>query len=918
MLRQIKSNAFYKLLFICICFSVVIIYSAGPALARDSKYTRQGSGPMYWMAYENPYSTNVAIPEDRWKNNVDWIAEEFLPYGYDMVSLDGWIEGATQTTPNGYVLKHNDKWQYTWKEWGDYVKGKGLKYGIYYNPLWVTPAAVNDSSKTVINHPNLKVRDIVNTETTTTDWNGVTLPGDRFVTDQGENSLYWVDVNKPGAEDYIKGYVQYFKDAGADFLRIDFLSWYQTGWDGGLNKKVGNAHWDEYETALRWIHEAAGEDLTVSLVMPYLQNHAEVELKYGDMVRIDEDVFNGGWDHVSGRSQTWQDAWSQWKNPFQGLTGFSDVGGRGQMILDADFIRMNRYGSASINDNERRSTISLYTLGGSPIAIADQYDTINNTGSNNERFYQNSEVIELNKLGLVAKPIYKNANPFYPGEGYEEGTSRDTERWVGQLPNGEWIVGLFNRSDQNAIKSIDFISELGLTGEAEVRDLWAHQDLGYMKNYSANIEPHDVKLLKVIPRNSRKYEAEAASWIGTNFNNNHAGYSGFGFVDKFEASSITNNAGPKIMFAVEAPEDGSYWFNFKYANGTGGESSTTVYVKDGYNKTITENTSIVLPATSSWSSWGNKHVELKLNKGLNLITIERAPSDTGAFNLDYIEFTPHWGNLVQNYGFETGDISGWTPWHPSGQTAAYGVDSNDVNSGKNKLFFYSSSAYKQSLHQTITGLDDGTYYVTAKVKRQGTRPTTARMEVTQHGGSDVYVNIPGTSEYQNVSAKVTVTNGKIDVGFYVDSPGGTSLQVDDVKVTRVSLQNANFQDDFRGWTRSDMALIKINNENNNAYANITSSSTFTSNLFRYESLQTGTYTLKAKVRRSGSFDTAGLYINKGGQKYKNILFPDHSNWTEVTIDNISLTQDEVVKIGVYAEGSPNAWLHIDKVWLEKN
>lgn len=918
MLGKLKTHFFYKLLLLCLCFSMATVYSVDSVFARESQYTRHGSGPMYWMAYENPYTTNTAIPEERWKNNVDWIAEKFLPYGYDMVSLDGWIEGATQTTPNGYVLKHNDKWQYTWKEWGDYVKGKGLKYGIYYNPLWVTPAAVNDSSKTVINHPHLKVRDIVNTETTTTDWNGVTLPGDRFVTDQGQNSLYWVDVNKPGAEDYVKGYVQYFKDAGASFLRIDFLSWYQTGWDGGLNKKVGNAHWEEYETALRWIHEAAGDDLTVSLVMPYLQNHAQVELKYGDMVRIDEDVFNGGWDHVSGRSQTWQDAWSQWKNPFQGLTGFSDVGGRGQMILDADFIRMNRYGSTAINDNERRSTISLYTLGGSPIAIADQYDTINDTGSNNERFYQNSEIIELNKLGLVAKPIYKNANPFYPGPGYEEGTSRDTERWAGQLPNGEWIVGLFNRSDQNAVKSIDFISELGLNGEAEVRDLWAHKDLGYMTSYSANIEPHDVKLLKVIPRNSRKYEAESASWIGTKFNNNHAGYSGFGFVDKFEASSGTNSARPKIVFAVEAPESGSYWFNFKYANATGGDSSATVHVKDGYNKTITDNTSVALPATSSWSSWANKNVELTLTKGLNLITIERTPSDTGAFNLDYIEFTPHWGNVARNYGFETGNITGWTEWHPSGQTAAYGVDFKDVYSGKSKLFFYSPSPYKQSLRQTITGLDDGTYYVTAKVKHQGTQPAAARMEVSQHGGSDVYVNVPNTSEYRDVSAAVNVTNGKLDVGFYVDSPGGTSLQVDDVKVTRVSLQNAGFQDDFRGWTRSDMALATIKYENSNAYADITSPSKFASDLFRYESLQTGTYTLKAKVRRSGSFDTAGLYIDIGGQKYKHILLPDHSNWTEVTIDQISLARDEVVKIGVYAEGNPNSWLHIDKVWVEKN
>ena len=124
-----------------------------------------------------------------------------------------------------------------------------------------------------------------------------------------------------------------------------------------------------------------------------LINHGQAELKYGDMIRIDQDVFEGDWMHVSGRRETWQPGWSQWANAFQGLTGFSDVGGRGQMILDADFLRMNTFGSSSVDDNERRTAISLYTLAGSEITIADQYDTINNSGSNNERFYQNSELI---------------------------------------------------------------------------------------------------------------------------------------------------------------------------------------------------------------------------------------------------------------------------------------------------------------------------------------------------------------------------------------------------------------------------------------------------------------------------------------------------------------------------------------------
>lgn len=35
-------------------------------------------------------------------------------------------------------------------------------------------------------------------------------------------ALYWLDTNQEGAEQYIKGYVKHFAEAGATFLRVDF------------------------------------------------------------------------------------------------------------------------------------------------------------------------------------------------------------------------------------------------------------------------------------------------------------------------------------------------------------------------------------------------------------------------------------------------------------------------------------------------------------------------------------------------------------------------------------------------------------------------------------------------------------------------------------------------------------------------
>ena len=218
--------------------------------ARDSKYTRRGAGPLYWMAYEQCYVTNVALAEDRYQKSVDWVAENFLRYGYNMVCTDGWIEGAQTVNSNGYILKYNSDWKHGFDYWIDYNRKKGLDTGIYYNPLWLTRKAFSDNMK--ISGSSQRTRDIV---------------GNKSFNDL----LYWVDVNKQGAEQWIKGYVRYFINLGFTFLRVDFLRDYEDYYGT-----------DSYVKALKWIKEEAGDEIMISLVMPNCFNHAVNELPYGD------------------------------------------------------------------------------------------------------------------------------------------------------------------------------------------------------------------------------------------------------------------------------------------------------------------------------------------------------------------------------------------------------------------------------------------------------------------------------------------------------------------------------------------------------------------------------------------------------------------------------------------------------------
>lgn len=320
--------------------------------ARDSESTRKGTGiyPLYWTAYEPCFTADAPLSETRWKANIDWVAENLLPYGYNMVTTDGWLGGSTQTTENGYLLKYNDNWEHDWSYWADYCASKGLEMGVYYNPLWIIDSVVNDPTKTVIG-TNIPICDIY--------------------------TAGFADNTKLGAKEYIQGYVNYFKNMGIRFLRVDFLCWYETGaGSGGAPSGVPAWGSDNYATVLQWISEAAGDDMEVSLVMPNSLNHAYNEAKYGDLMRVDTDTTNGDWTWLNYGSfgderQTWNYNFCQWANPFQGLTGFSDVSGRGNLTLDGDFLRIHNF-TGQYADNEKRTAISLFTMAGAPLAVADQ------------------------------------------------------------------------------------------------------------------------------------------------------------------------------------------------------------------------------------------------------------------------------------------------------------------------------------------------------------------------------------------------------------------------------------------------------------------------------------------------------------------------------------------------------------------
>ncbi len=562
-----------------------------------------GAGPLYWSTYGYNFPKNSAMPEQIWQANVDWVASTFRAFGYTMVCTDGWVDTTQRVNAHGYIRSLSDTWIHDWAWWAKYVAARGLKLGVYYNPLWATKSAVMDPSIKVVGRPDVNVGDIVN-------------PAD-FLNSDGD--LYWVDVTRDGAEEYVKGYVEYFHNLGAVFLRIDFLGFFEAGFDQG-DGTVGVAHGrDNYLKSLSWMRQAAG-DMQLSLVQANLFDHAAAESRFGDLIRIDNDVTFGQWYNLSEGPQGWQPTWSQWSSPFLGFTGFSDISGHGQVILDGDPIIISSFSS----DDERQTAINLFTMAGAAIAITDQYDTIGPYAS----FFQNPEVLAVHQAGLVGKPVYYNTHGFY----YDP-SSRDPERWIGQLPDGSWAVALFNREDGpgTASKSIDFAAVLGLTGPATVRDLWAHEDLGSMTSYQMTLAPHASVLLSVVPPGPAHFQAEVGAWAGSaRFENTFGGYEGMGYVTGLDTE------GSSVAVAISVPSAGSRPIRCHVANSTGSPSTLTVRALDPATGNLHGTATLHVPSTPAWTSWQTVSVTLTMAAGTNLVVCSIDTSDQGAVNLDYL------------------------------------------------------------------------------------------------------------------------------------------------------------------------------------------------------------------------------------------------------------------------------------------
>lgn len=144
------------------------------------------------------------------------------------------------------------------------------------------------------------------------------------------------------------------------------------------------------------------------------------------------------------------------------------------------------------------------------------------------------------------------------------------------------------------------------------------QQLTYVKVASSTT----ARTIELTGVDKAGYEAEFASHTNVTTNTNHAGYTGLGFVDGYAS------VGDAVEFDVWVDASGSHDLVFRYSNGAGSAASRTVSVDGGSGTTVS------LPPTGGWASWGTASLAKTLTEGRHTIRIEYASSNSGGVNLD--------------------------------------------------------------------------------------------------------------------------------------------------------------------------------------------------------------------------------------------------------------------------------------------
>ncbi len=172
------------------------------------------------------------------------------------------------------------------------------------------------------------------------------------------------------------------------------------------------------------------------------------------------------------------DNWTSMLSNFDSNAAHASYAGPGGWN-DPDMLEV---GNGGMSTTEDQSHFSLWAISAAPLILGND---MTNMSASAKAILTNSEVIAVDQdaLGVQGTKVADNGNGL--------------QVWSKKLQGGSVAVVLLNRSGSAANITANW-SNIGVSGSASVRDLWAHTDLGSFSNsYTANVPSHGVVMLKI-------------------------------------------------------------------------------------------------------------------------------------------------------------------------------------------------------------------------------------------------------------------------------------------------------------------------------------------------------------------------------------------------------------------------------------
>jgi alpha-galactosidase len=323
-----------------------------------------------------------------------------------------------------------------------HVHSDGLKFGLYVTPGIPENAVL---ANTPIAGTSDTADQIANTSVTEANYNC--------------QHMYGINYSAPGAQAYINSWADEFASWGVDYVKID-------GVGAGDIPDV-----QAWSTAL----QQSGRPIALELSNGLAIADATTWSSLANGWRTTGDIECYGCE--SGGSSYPLTDWANVSSRFSAAASWQPYGGPGGWN-DYDSLEIGNGTNDGLTVAQRQTQMSLWSLASAPLILGTDLTSLDATDLG---MLENNRVIGVDQDGIPADRVISSGNE---------------QVFDKRQQNGTWDIGVFN-TDATASHTFSVpLAQLGLSGSANVTDLWTGSALGTVTGtYTTTVPAGGVSLI---------------------------------------------------------------------------------------------------------------------------------------------------------------------------------------------------------------------------------------------------------------------------------------------------------------------------------------------------------------------------------------------------------------------------------------